>query len=42
MAREDGIDRGPELDQAADHVGLLRLERQDQIVLRDVELDPAF
>ena len=32
MARQDGVDHGPELDQAADHVGLLRLERQDQIV----------
>ena len=42
MPREDGIDRGPELDQAADHVGLLRLKRQDEIVLRDIELDPAF
>ena len=39
VAREDGIDRRPELDQAPEHLGLLGLEGQDQIVRGDAELD---
>src|SRR3990170_3292194 len=42
MAREDGVDRGPELDETARDLGVLRLERQDQIVLREAKLDLAL
>ena len=35
VARQDGVDHGAELDEAADHVGVLRLEGQDEIVLRE-------
>ena len=33
---------GAELDQPAGDAGMLRLKRQDQIILRDIELDPAL
>src|SRR4249920_3420628 len=42
VPRQDGVDDRSKLDQAADHVGLIGLEWQDQIVGRNDELDPLL
>jgi hypothetical protein len=42
VARQDGVDHRPELHQPARDIRLFGLERQDEVVLWDAQLDARF